>query len=285
MENNSEKRFEFTFKVKKAFVIDNDKYNKNKGKEQELIALIEKALEMEDENVGALVDGLITFYYTVDSYYHRCDNRFINCIYSLAKYDCLIPYVAAYLERYDNPGGNITIFCMSDDDVKYAFAVLQATIETETLPNINEPGVKNLHKYWLESRNLYRAVDVANKVSVGYWYNKEEVDKIKNRVKEILETNRYVNDILDKQCLLPEALHKFHELLYNLEPKYGETTLYENEYLYIVTIDDAVYEKHKKKINHLVYDIMCNYNLEKDFACFPRKFLSKWDKPIPLKNC
>ena len=32
MENNSEKRFEFTFKVKKSFVIDNNKYNKNEGK-------------------------------------------------------------------------------------------------------------------------------------------------------------------------------------------------------------------------------------------------------------
>lgn len=38
----------------------------------------------------------------------------------------------------------------------------------------------------------------------------------------------------------------------------------------------------KKQLNEIGYDIHEKYDLEKDIACMPKSFVSKWDKPIMM---
>lgn len=58
--------------------------------------------------------------------------------------------------------------------------------------------------------------------------------------------------------------------------------LYENDLIFIIAIDDDKYESCKKQLNEIGYDIHEKYDLEKDIACMPKSFVSKWDKPIMM---
>ena len=77
------------------------------------------------------------------------------------------------------------------------------------------------------------------------------------------------------------AFRELRDRIVSMDPSI-ECKTYENDLLYIISIDDNVYEKYHKELNDLARIIHKKYRPNKRIACFPHEFVSNYDTPINI---
>ena len=150
--------------------MNSEKYAKKLSGRQELVELLNKAIELNDPNLNDDIDTIFTLIH-MDKFFSP---DFDNYVCKLAVNDELFPDIVKYISSKMEP---CTFSCDDDREAKLAFQILYEYIHTDTDLADNK-GLLKVYQHFLDKKDLGVALSVKRMLEFYIQYNDTRCIKI-----------------------------------------------------------------------------------------------------------